>query len=64
VTQQRPYAEFHDTALWRAVADALRDLQASGEVTVGTAPDYVIGFVCRELAAKRVVDPAAVSPRF
>jgi hypothetical protein len=44
------------------VASALADLQASGEVRVDTAPEYVIGYVCRELAAKSIVVPAALAP--
>ncbi|MEJ7813181.1 MAG: hypothetical protein WKG32_22415 [Gemmatimonadaceae bacterium] len=55
------YGEYRDTALWRAVADALADLQASGEVRVETAPDYVIGFLCRELAMKWVVAASALT---
>ncbi len=58
---KNPYAAYRGTPLWKAVASALADLQASGEVRVDTAPDYVIGYVCRELDAKSVVTPAAVT---
>ena len=58
----RPYPTYRDTPLWAAVASALADLQASGEVRVDTAPEYVIGYVCRELAAKSIVVPAALAP--
>lgn len=54
-----PYTEYLDTRIWRAIASALSDLQASGEVRVETAPEYVIGFLCRELEAKGVVISAA-----
>lgn len=54
-----PYAEYVDTRIWRAIAGALADLQASGEVRVETAPEYVIGFLCRELEAKGLVTGAA-----
>lgn len=57
----QPYTTYRDTPLWAAVADVLTELQASGEVRVDTAPEYVIGFVCRELEAKRVVAPAALT---
>jgi hypothetical protein len=55
-----PYATYRNTRLWAAVASALRDLQSSGEIRVDTAPDYVIGYVCRELDAKTVVAQAAL----
>lgn len=58
----RPYTAYRDTPLWRAVASVLADLQASGEVRLETAPEYVIGYVCRELEAKAVVAPAALAP--
>jgi hypothetical protein len=57
----RPFAEYRDTPLWRAVASSLADLEASREVAVATAPEYVIGYLCRELVAKRVVDPGALT---
>jgi hypothetical protein len=58
----RPFAEYRDTPLWRAVASVLADLEASREVAVATAPEYVIGYLCRELAAKKVVSASALSP--
>ncbi len=56
----REFSEFKDTALWSAVADTLAELVATGEIAVNTAPEYVIGYVCRELAAKQVVAGTAV----
>ena len=38
----------------------LGDLQATGEVRVETAPDYVIDYLCRELVAKRLVSETAL----
>jgi hypothetical protein len=55
------YAEYRDTPLWRALASAITDLEANHEVTLATAPAYVIGYLCRELAAKRVAAPAALA---
>ena len=54
------YAEYRNTPLWRALADIITDLEASGEIRVDTAPDYVIGYMCRELAAKWVIASAAL----
>ena len=59
---QRPYMTYRDTQLWAAVASVFADLQSSGEVRVDTAPEYVIGYFCRELVAKSLVTPAALTP--
>jgi hypothetical protein len=56
----RPFDEYRDTPLWHAVAQALSELEATREVAVSTAPEYVIGFLCRELAARKVVTMTAV----
>jgi hypothetical protein len=55
------YEQFEHTPLWRVLADVLAELQASGEVTVATAPHYVLGYVCQELAAKGVVADGALA---
>ena len=55
------YAEYRGTPLWKAVAGALKDLEASREVSIATAPDYVIGYLCQELAAKWVVASSALT---
>lgn len=54
------YDEYRDTPLWRALAGIVSDLEATGEIKVETASDYVVGFMCRELAAKWVVASAAL----
>jgi hypothetical protein len=58
----RPYTEYRDTPLWHALAGALADLEASKEIVVATAPDYVVWYLCQELAAKRVVAAPALDP--
>ncbi|HSJ63178.1 MAG TPA: hypothetical protein VK922_04635 [Gemmatimonadaceae bacterium] len=58
-----PFHEFRDTPLWHAVEQTLAELQATGEVAIETAPDYVIGFICRELAAKWVIASSALTRR-
>ena len=59
---QRPYMTYRDTQLWAAVASVFGDLQASGEVRIDTASEYVIGYFCRELVAKSIVADAALAP--
>jgi hypothetical protein len=58
----RPFAEYRNTPLWGALASVLADLEASREIAVATAPDYVIGYFCRELAAKKIVTADALTP--
>lgn len=60
MTAARPFEEYRDTPLWRALGNIFSDLEASGEIKVETAPEYVIGYVCRELAAKWVIASAAL----
>lgn len=56
----RPYTEYRDTPLWHALELAITELQATHEISVATAPDYVIGYLCRELVARRVVGADAL----
>ena len=58
----RPFPNYRHTPLWAAVSGMLADLQASGEVRIDTAPEYVIGYICRELEAKAVIAAAALTP--
>lgn len=58
----RPYTQYRDTPLWAAVAEILAELQTTGEIAVATAPEYVIGYICRELAAKALLAPPALNP--
>lgn len=53
--RERPFLEYRDTPLWIAVDRTVMDLVASGELSVNTAPEYVAGYLCRELAAKRLI---------
>ena len=55
------FAEYRGTPVWRALSDALAELEATGEIKVETAPDYVIGYLCQELAVKWVVASSALT---
>ena len=59
----RPYATFARTQLWRAVEQAVLELQATGEVRLATAPEYVIGYLCQELVARDVVADRGLAER-
>jgi hypothetical protein len=50
-----PVSRYRDSALWSAVDVILAELKTTGEITVNTAPHYVIEYICRELIAKKLV---------
>ena len=51
----RQHSQYRDTPLWVALQGAIAELASSREITVNTAPDYVIEHLCRELVAKKLV---------
>ena len=55
------FDEYKDTPLWRVVAAAVAELEATREITVATAPDYVIGYLCQQLVAGRIAAGAALT---
>ena len=57
----RSRSQFQHTPLWAAVASTLAELKATGEVQIDTEMDYVIDYLCRELAAKHVVTSVALN---
>jgi hypothetical protein len=57
----RPFDEYKDTPLWRSLAEALAELEASREIAVATAPEYVIGHLCQQLIAAELAAPKALT---
>jgi hypothetical protein len=53
----RPFEEHRDTRLWSAIEESIRELIATREVSVNTATDYVVGYLCRELVARKLIVP-------
>ena len=49
------FDEYKETPLWRVVAAAVAELEATREITVSTAPEYVIGYLCEQLASGRII---------
>ena len=56
----QPFAEYRDTPLWRTIAAAVAELEATHEITVATAPEYVIGYLCQQLVVRKAVAPDAL----
>lgn len=52
------FAMYRDTPLWDALEATIAELTSTNEITVNTAPDYVIGYLCRELVAKKLATAA------
>lgn len=52
----RPFAEHRNTRLWSAIEESITELMATREVSVNTAPDYVIGYLCQELVARKLIN--------
>jgi len=57
----RPFAEYQHTPLWRTVAAALAELEATREITVATAPEYVVGYLCQQLVVRGNATPEALA---
>lgn len=49
------HSQYRDTPLWRALESMITELTGSHEITVNTAPDYVVEYLCAELVAKKLV---------
>ena len=60
MTPPRAFEQYRHTALWDAVEAAVSELQATREIAVSTAPEYVIGYLCERLAARQIVTPAGM----
>jgi hypothetical protein len=52
---KHPYAEYEQTPLWRAIDAAISELERNRDVELTTAREYVIGYLCQQLAALQVV---------
>lgn len=56
----RPFDEYRETPLWSAIEAMIDELVATRELSVNTATAYVVGYMCRELAAKRLIVSGAL----
>ncbi|MBW8771344.1 MAG: hypothetical protein JF589_16445 [Gemmatimonadetes bacterium] len=50
-----PFKQYENSRLWAAVQEMITELAVSREITVNTAPEYVVGYLCRELVARKFV---------
>ena len=54
------FDEYKDTPLWHVMASAVAELEASREIAIATAPDYVVGHLCQRIVAARLAADAAL----
>jgi hypothetical protein len=47
MTYQHPYTEFEGSELWRALDQALADLEESSDIQLTTARDLVLGYLTK-----------------
>jgi hypothetical protein len=50
------YAEFEKTPLWKAVDEAISDLEKNRDMELITTRENVIGYICQQLAQKKIAD--------
>ena len=55
-----PYTEFEGTALWKAIDAALAELEQNRDVKLSTAREYVVGYLCQQLASRKLVSDDSV----
>lgn len=49
---KHPYIAFEGTDLWRKVEVAVNSLISNGDLQLTTNVEYVIGYLCKELASE------------
>ena len=59
----RSQDDLKDSALWVALQTMIAELTTTGEISVNTAPAYVIAYLCQELRAKNLVNESALHRR-
>ena len=55
-----PYMEFEKTPLWRTVKKAIADLEENQDIKLTEFHEYVVGYICKQLAHKKLASPAAL----
>jgi hypothetical protein len=55
-----PYTDFEDTGLWKAVDAALAELEQNRDVRLNTGREYVVGYLCKQLASRKLVTDDSV----
>jgi hypothetical protein len=59
--KNHPYTKFENTLLWKVVDTAISDLLENRDVKLSTSREYVVGYLCQQLARQRIVDVSSLS---
>lgn len=57
---KHPYSEFEQTPLWKTIDAAIAELERNRDVDLTTARTHVIGYLCQQLAAQKMVEDSAL----
>ena len=52
---RHPYVEFEGTPVWKAVKKAVLDLDENQDLDLTEWHQYIVGYICKKLAAADVV---------
>ena len=44
-----PYEKYKDSSNWKIIGQALNDLIENKDIELTTAPDYIVGYLCKKL---------------
>jgi hypothetical protein len=55
-----PYVEYENTPLWRATKKALSNMEENQDLLLNEWHQYVLGYVCKQIAMKNLVKPEAL----
>ena len=58
-----PYAHFEGTAIWEAITAAIADLEENQDIELTTVREYVIGYLCKQLAERQLLTSEALRKR-
>jgi hypothetical protein len=52
---KHPYVEFEGSELWKILSKAVKELEKNGDFELTTNSNYVVGYLCKQLAKKKLV---------
>ncbi len=58
-----PYRKFEGTDLWKTIGTALAELEENRDFHLTTARQYFVGYLCKQLARKKLVTDASILKR-
>jgi hypothetical protein len=47
---EHPYKKLENTPLWIAIEKAIIDLESNQDLKFTTPPEYIVGYICKQLA--------------